>query len=113
MMEEMQRVEPRELPGYSLASPEFFHLLQRIEQAESVLRQEIERTESALRQEMKHEIGSLRQEIGTLRQEMKHETGTLRQEIKQELSGVRTLILATLALVVGTLGVVLANIARL
>jgi len=93
MAGETQSVETRETPGYTLASPEFFHLLQRIEQTENTLRQE---------------MGSLRQEMGSLRQEI----GSLRQEIKQELAGVRTLIWATLALVVGALGLAATVIAR-
>jgi hypothetical protein len=43
---------------------------------------------------------------------MKQEIGTLRQELKQELSGMWTLIMTTLALVVGTLGIVVTTIPR-
>jgi len=98
---ETQQIETPGTPGYSLASPEFFHLLQRIEQTENTLRQEIKLEISALRGEMRQEIGALRQEIGALR-----------QEIKQDLAGVRTLIWATLALVTGALGLAATVIMR-
>jgi hypothetical protein len=54
-MSETQHSEPgvkAERPAYTLASPEFFHLLQKIDQAEAVLRGEIKQSEAALRGEI-------------------------------------------------------------
>lgn len=63
MTAEVQRVDTPGGPAYGLASPEFFHLLRRIEQAESTLRQEVKQTESTLRQEIEQIESTLRQEI--------------------------------------------------
>ncbi|MBT9141460.1 MAG: hypothetical protein DDT30_02052 [Dehalococcoidia bacterium] len=91
-MSETQRTEPgvmAERPVYTVASPEFFHLLQRIEQTETVLRGEI----AGLRGEIKQTETSLRGEIAGVR---------------GELAGLRSWVIATLVTVaLSTIGMAL------
>ena len=97
MSGETQRTETPRLPEYTLASPEFFHLLQRIEQVETTLRQEI-----------KHVETRIDQVESTLRQEIKQTEANLRQE----MAGVRALIWATLALITAAFGLTVAVMLR-
>ena len=61
-------------PGYTLASPEFFHLLQRIDQTEQKLEQRIIQTEQKLEQRI----------------------GQLDQKLEQNLNNLSKWIMATL-----------------
>ncbi|MCL5982104.1 MAG: hypothetical protein M1571_06300 [Firmicutes bacterium] len=112
MSGETQRAETARAPEYTLASPEFFHLLHRVEQTETTLRQEIKQLEVVMRQEIARLEAELKRVETELLQEIKRVEIGLRQEIKQELAGVRTLIWATLALVVTTAGLTIAVMLR-
>lgn len=106
-MSETQRTEPSistERPVYTLASPEFFHLLQRIEQSETVLRGEIKQSETVLRGEIAGLRGEIKQTETSLREEIKQVETALRGEI----AGLRSWVIATLVTVAfSTVGLVL------
>jgi uncharacterized protein Yka (UPF0111/DUF47 family) len=115
MSGETQRAETPRMPEYTLASPEFFHLLHRVEQVEATLRQEIkqveiriDQVESTLRQEIKQVEIRIDQVESTLRQEIKQTEANLRQE----MAGVRSLIWATLALITAAFGLTVAVMLR-
>jgi predicted PurR-regulated permease PerM len=92
-------------PNYTLASPEFFHLLSRMEQSESKLERRIE----LLEQKIDQKIEFLDQKIEFLEQKIDKKIELLEQKIdkkieilSQKVDGLSKWIMATLVTVILT-----------
>lgn len=90
--EQAQRVRP----AYTLASPEFFHLLQRIDQTEQKLEQKIAQTEQKLEQR----ISQVEQALGQRIDQLDQKIGQVDHRLGQKIDGLGKWIMATLLAVV-------------
>ncbi len=84
-------------PGYTLASPEFFHLLQRIDQTEQKLEQRIIQTEQKLEQRIIQTEQKLEQRIGQLDQKLEQNLNNLSKWIMATLFTVGITVISILA----------------
>jgi predicted nucleic acid-binding Zn-ribbon protein len=89
--------------SYTLASPEFFHLLHRIEQTEQKLGQKIEQTEQKLEQKiaqveqkLEQKISQAEQGLGQRIDQLDQKIAQLNQKLDQNFNGLSKWIMATL-----------------